>query len=205
SVEDDEPKYGLVVTGLVSPDRVLTNAGARPGDLLVLTKPIGTGILTTALKRNQLEDAAVRRVVDVMSTLNRSAAEALAGLQVHALTDVTGFGLLGHLCEMVTGSGVGARLRFSAVPVFEEAPSLAQRGLFPGGTKRNLEHFTSSARWSPGTAEVTQYVLADPQTSGGLLIAIASEDLVKLQERLGTASVIGEITAGPPGIVEISD
>ena len=205
SVEDDEPKYGLVVTGLVSPDRVLTNAGARLGDVLVLTKPIGTGILTTALKRKQLEDASVRRVVDVMSTLNRSAAEALNGLQVHALTDVTGFGLLGHLTEMVAGSGVGAKLRASSVPVFEEAPSLAQRGIFPGGTKRNLIHFGHSAQWLPGTSEVTQYVLADPQTSGGLLIAIASEDVDELLRRVGSASIIGEITAGPPGVVQVSD
>lgn len=204
SVEDDEPKYGLVVTGLVSPDRVLTNAGARPGDVLVLTKPIGTGILTTALKRKQLEDASVRRVIDVMSTLNRSAAEALNGLQVHALTDVTGFGLLGHLTEMVAGSGVGARLRASSVPVFDEAPSLVQRGIFPGGTKRNLTHFGPSAQWLPGTSEVTQHVLADPQTSGGLLVAIASEDVDELLRKVGSASVIGEITAGPPGVVQVS-
>lgn len=204
SVEDDEPKYGLVVTGLVSPDRVLTNAGARPGDVLVLTKPIGTGILTTALKRKQLEDASVRRVIDVMSTLNRSTAEALNGLQVHALTDVTGFGLLGHLTEMVAGSGVGARLRASSVPVFEEAPALVQRGIFPGGTKRNLTHFGPSAQWLPGTSEVTQHVLADPQTSGGLLIAIASEDVDELLRKVISASVIGEITAGPRGVVQVS-
>jgi selenide,water dikinase len=203
SVEDDEPKYGLVVTGLVSPDRVLTNAGARPGDVLVLTKPIGTGILTTALKRKQLDGAAVRRVVEVMSTLNRVAAEALAGLQVHALTDVTGFGLLGHLIEIVAGSRVGARLRASAVPVFEEAWPLVQRGIFPGGTKRNLDYFGSKAQWFPGTSQETQYVLADPQTSGGLLISIASEDVDKLLGKLGTASVIGEITAGPLGVVQV--
>ncbi len=205
SVEDDEPKYGLVVTGLISPDRVLTNVGARPGDVLVLTKPVGTGILTTALKRKQLDADAVRRVVEVMSTLNRSAAEALTGLQVHALTDVTGFGLLGHLTEMVAGSGVGARLQASGVPVFEEAPSLAQRGIFPGGTKRNLDYFGSSAQWLPGTSEVTRYVLADPQTSGGLLIAIAPEDVDELLRKIGSASVIGEITAGPPGVVQVSD
>jgi selenide,water dikinase len=203
SVEDDEPKYGLVVTGLISPDRVLTNVGARPGDVLVLTKPVGTGILTTALKRKQLDADAVRRVVEVMSTLNRSAAEALTGLHVHALTDVTGFGLLGHLTEMVAGSGVGARVQASSVPVFEEAPSLAQRGIFPGGTKRNLDYFGSSTEWLPGTSEVTRYVLADPQTSGGLLIAMAPEDVDELLRKIGSASVIGEITAGPPGVVQV--
>ena len=146
SVEDDEPKYGLVVTGLISPDRVLTNVGARPGDVLVLTKPVGTGILTTALKRKQLDADAVRRVVEVMSTLNRSAAAALTGLQVHALTDVTGFGLLGHLIEMVAGSGVGARLRASAVPVFEERHHRRNGGSFLAA--RSVTWITSGPRRS---------------------------------------------------------
>ncbi len=204
SVEDQEPKYGLVVTGLVSPDHILTNAGARPGDVLVLTKPIGSGILTTALKKKRLKEEAVRKVVEVMTTLNRAASEALEGLQVHALTDVTGFGLLGHLIEMVAASGVGARLQAPAVPVLEEAWPLARRGIYPGGTKRNLEYFGSSVQWSQETSKETQLVLADPQTSGGLLIAIAPEDIDELLSRLGTASIIGEITATPPGIVQVN-
>lgn len=203
SVEDREPKYGLVVTGLVSPDAVLTNAGARPGDVLVLTKPIGSGILTTALKKKRLKEEALRNVVEVMTTLNRAAAEALEGLQVHALTDITGFGLLGHMVEMVAASGVGARLEASSVPVLEEAWPLVQRGVYPAGTKRNLDHFGSSVQWSQGTSKETQLVLADPQTSGGLLIAIAPEDLEKLLSRLHAASIIGEITDGPSGIVQV--
>jgi selenide,water dikinase len=203
SVEDKEPKYGLVVTGLVSPDHILANAGAQPGDVLVLTKPIGSGILTTALKKKRLKEEALRNVVDVMTTLNRAAAEALEGLQVHALTDITGFGLLGHLVEMVAASGVGARLKASSVPVLEEAWPLVQRGIYPGGTKRNLEHFGSSVQWSQGTSKETQLVLADPQTSGGLLVAIAPEDVDEFLSRLSAASVIGEITATPPGVVQV--
>ena len=203
SVEDQEPKYGLVVTGLVSPDHILTNAGARSGDVLVLTKPVGSGILTTALKKKQLEEEALRNVVEVMTTLNRAAAEALGGLQVHALTDVTGFGLLGHMVEMVAASGVGARLQAPGVPVFEGVWPLVGRGIHPGGTKRNLDHFGSSVQWAQGTSKETQLVLADPQTSGGLLIAIAPEDVDELLSRLDTASIIGEITDGPSGIVRV--
>ena len=145
----------------------------------MLTKPIGTGILTTALKKKRLEDQALRKVVEVMTTLNRAAAEALDGLQVHGLTDVTGLGLLGHLVEMVTASGVGARLKADVVPVLEPARTLASRGIHPGGTKRNLDHFGSSVQWGPGISEETPLVLADPQTSGGLLISIAAEDANK--------------------------
>jgi len=203
SVDDDEPKYGLVVTGLVSPDRVLTNAGARPGDLLVLTKPIGTGILTTALKKGQLAPESLRQVVAEMTRLNRAAAEALAGLQVHALTDVTGFGLLGHLIEMVTGSRVSARLQLAAIPMFAEAPDFALRKLIPGGTLRNLAHFGPSVRWSPGIPEALHYVLADPQTSGGLLVALAPADVDRFLERVSSAAIIGEITGEPPGCVQV--
>lgn len=208
SVEDQEPKYGLIVTGMVSPDRVLTNAGARPGDMLVLTKPLGSGILTTAIKKKRLDDDAVRKVVDVMTTLNRAAAEALDGLQVHAMTDVTGFGLLGHLIEMLAGSQVGARLRTSAVPVLPEVWPLARRGVYPGGATRNLDRASPSVQWADGTAKETKFVLADPQTSGGLLIAIAPDDVDQLVDRLGRAktqacAVIGETTAEHPGTVHV--
>lgn len=203
TVQDDEPKYGLAVTGLVAPDRVLTNAGARPGDVLVLTKPIGTGILTTALKKKVLDPAAQHRVVAAMCELNRRAAEALDGLRVHALTDVTGFGLLGHLHEMTTASGVGARLQRTAVPVFEEAPALAERGIVPGGTKRNLEHFGASVKWAPGVSEAQQHILADAQTSGGLLVAIAPSDADQYLSRLTSASVIGDMIEGPPGVTHV--
>lgn len=199
SVEDSEPKYGLVVSGMVSPEQVLTNAGARPGDVLVLTKPLGSGILTTALKKQLLGEKPLRNVVEIMSTLNRGAAEALEGLQVHALTDITGFGLLGHLIEMLAGSKAGARLNFNNVPVLEAVWPLARQSVFPGGATRNLKRFSSSVKWGEGTTEEMQMVLADPQTSGGLLIAVDARDLDLLLERLNgngvaTRAVIGEIT-----------
>jgi len=203
SVEDQEPKYGLVVTGIVDPDRILTNAGARPGDVLVLTKPIGAGILTTALKKQQLSDEAYGRVVEVMTTLNRAAAEALEGLEVHALTDVTGFGLLGHLAEMVTASGVGARIDFGAVPVLPEAAELVAQGIYPGGTKRNLDHFGPKVQWPDELPEPKRLLLADAQTSGGLLISLAARDQDTLLQRLPSAEVIGEIQPDPAGVIQI--
>ena len=208
SVDDDEPKYGLVVTGVVPADRVLTNAGAQPGDVLVLTKPLGSGILTTALKKGLLADTTRNKIVDVMATLNRAAAEALDGLDVHALTDITGFGLLGHLVEMLTGSQVGARLIATDVPVLEEVRPLVHKGVYPGGAQRNLDRFDQSVNWVDGMPEETKIVLADPQTSGGLLIAVAKNDLDQLLNRLGSAevpaaAVIGEITGAPPHAVQV--
>jgi len=207
SVDDAEPKYGLVVTGIVPTDRVLTNAGAQPGDVLVLTKPLGSGILTTALKKGLLANATKNKIVDVMATLNRAAAEALDGLEVHALTDITGFGLLGHLVEMLTGSRVGARIRAADVPVLEEVWPLARDGVYPGGAKRNLERFDRSVDWPEATPEEAKIVLADPQTSGGLLIAVAPHELDRLTNRLAdaefTAAAIGEITADQRHVVKV--
>ncbi len=208
SVDDAEPKYGLVVTGIVSSDRILTNAGAKPGDVLVLTKPLGSGILTTALKKGLLADATKNRIVDVMATLNRAAAEALDGLEVHALTDITGFGLLGHLIEMLNGARVGARLIAGDVPVLEEVWPLARDGVYPGGAKRNLDRFDRSVIWPDATPEEMKLVLADPQTSGGLLIAIAPHELDRLIARLAdakvpAAAVIGEITSQQPRVVQV--
>ena len=206
SVDDEEPKYGLVVTGIVASDRVLTNAGAQAGDLLVLTKPLGSGILTTALKKGRLADATRDRIVDIMATLNRAAAESLEGLQVHALTDVTGFGLLGHLMELLSAAGVGARLNTAEIPVVDDVWSLAREGIFPGGAKRNLTRVDRSVTWSAATPEEVKIVLADPQTSGGLLIAIAPDDRDRLLDRLSgagvpAAAVIGEITSDEPRTV----
>jgi selenide,water dikinase len=208
SVDDEEPKYGLVVTGIARADRILTNAGAQAGDILVLTKPLGSGILTTAWKKGQLDTPAKHRVVEVMATLNRAAAEALDGLEVHALTDVTGFGLLGHLSEMLIGSHVAARLSAEDVPVLDGAASLARDGVYPGGARRNLDRVDSSIRWPDQTSDELKLVLADPQTSGGLLIAIAPQDLDRLIDRLAgaqvsTAAVIGEITSRRRHLVEV--
>jgi selenide,water dikinase len=208
SVDDEEPKYGLVVTGVVPTDRVVTNAGAQPGDALVLTKPLGSGILTTALKKGLLGDEAKEKIVDVMATLNRAAAEALDGLEVHALTDITGFGMLGHMVEMLTGSGVGARLQAADVPVLEEVWPLARDAVYPGGAKRNLQRFDPSVNWPDATPEEVKIVLADPQTSGGLLIAIPPHELNRLLDRLeeagvATAAVIGEVTSDQPQMIQV--
>lgn len=205
SIDDTEPKYGLVVTGIARADCVLTNAGAQPGDMLVLTKPLGSGILTMALKNGLLGDDARNKIVDVMATLNRAAAEALDGLDVHALTDITGFGLLGHLIELITGSGVGARIEPADVPVLEEVWPLAREGVYPGGAKRNLDRHDRSVKWLGPTPEEVKIVLADPQTSGGLLISVAPRDLDRLNARLADAGVtsaaIGEITSDQANVV----
>lgn len=208
SVEDPEPKYGLVVTGVVPVNQILSNAGAQPGDVLVLTKPLGSGILSTALKKGLLPALAAQEVADIMATLNRAAAEALEGLQVHALTDVTGFGLLGHLFEMVDGSQVSARINASEVPVLHEVEAFARQSVFPGGATRNLRRVTPKIQWDTVIRDETRIVLADPQTSGGLLVAIAPDDLDQLLNRLAEKSVpasavIGEITCRSSAAIEV--
>jgi selenide,water dikinase len=208
SVDDAEPKYGLVVTGIVPVNKVLSNAGARPGDMLVLTKPLGSGILTTALKKGLLSTDAERRAVEVMATLNRAAAEALEGLDVHALTDITGFGLLGHLHEMITGSGVSAQIYYPDLPILDEVRKFAKDKVYPGGATRNLNRYDSSVCWAATIAEDEKIILADPQTSGGLLISIAPHDLVQLVIRLRLAkvpacSVIGQILEDKPGRIQV--
>lgn len=210
SVDDPEPKYGLSVTGIVESDRILTNAGAKPGDILVLTKPLGSGILTTAMKKGRVSESVARQVTNIMAALNRRAAEAMDGLNVHAATDVTGFGLLGHLVEMLLGAQVGGRLVASSIPILDEVRPLAREGIFPGGAKRNLERFGASASWNADVADEMPLVLADPQTSGGLLIAVAPTDMEKLLDRLQDAevpecSVIGEITDQHPGTLKLEN
>ncbi len=208
SVDDPEPKYGLSVTGIVESDQILTNAGAQPGDVLVLTKPLGSGILTTAMKQDRVPETLAKQVTDIMATLNRQAAEALEGLEVHAVTDVTGFGLLGHLVEMLLGAKVGGRIAASSIPVLEQVCLLAQEGIVPGGAQRNLGRFGPSTKWNTDVPEALRLVLADPQTSGGLLIAIAPADLDRLLDRLGDLqvpanAVIGDITDQHAGVLHI--
>jgi selenide, water dikinase len=195
SVDDPEPKYGLVALGTVDPNRVLCNVGARPGDVLLLTKPLGMGIITTAIKRGLAAEATIARAVEVMSTLNRVASEAMASSAgVHAATDVTGFGLLGHLGEMLGRGDVGARLQATAVPVLEEAWDFARQGVVPGGTRRNLTAVEPLVDWSEGLTGDHRLVLADAQTSGGLLIAVAPEAAAALEAELPVARRIGEFT-----------
>ncbi len=209
SVDDPEPKYGMVAIGEVHPARIVTNAGARPGDALVLTKPIGTGILTTALKRDLLSAADLAPAVAVMTTLNAGAARALRAVDVHAATDVTGFGLLGHLHSLLTASGAAAEVQAAAVPLLARARELAERGAIPGGTRRNLESLAGAVEFAAGIDETTRLLLADAQTSGGLLIALPEPQVQALRaalqrERAPAAAQIGRVVAGPAGRIAVA-
>jgi selenide,water dikinase len=208
SVDDPEPKYGMVAIGEVHPDRIVTNAGAEAGDALVLTKPLGTGVLTTALKRDLVDAAELAPAVAAMTTLNAGAARAMLAVGVHAATDVTGFGLLGHLHTLLAASGRGAELRAAAVPLLPGARAAAERGAIPGGTKRNAEDVAHAVQFAASVDAPTRLLLADAQTSGGLLIAVAPERLdalvaALLRERALAAAVIGRVVAGPPGRITV--
>ena len=197
SIDDPEPKFGMVVLGEVHPDRMMTNAAAQPGDRLVLTKPLGTGILTTALKRDLIGEAELQDAVRVMTTLNDGAARAALAHGVRAATDITGFGLLGHLGNILAGSGVGARIEFSRLPLLPRALDLAAQGSVPGGTRRNYE--AATAKWDDSLTEPERLLAVDAQTSGGLLLAVPAAALQGLlaaleQERTPARAVIGEIT-----------
>jgi selenide,water dikinase len=208
SIDDAEPKMGYAVVGVVHPARVWRNVGARPGDGLVLTKPIGTGIISTAIKQGQAPPAVVEVATRTMATLNRAAAEAAVAVPMHAVTDVTGFGLLGHLREVTAGSGVRARLTASAIPLLPGAVGLAEAGFVPGGTKRNLRAVADIVRWDPAVTEPLRSVIGDAQTSGGLLFA--TPDVAGLLVALGRAGVtearaVGEIVAeDPAGTIEVT-
>ena len=207
SIDDAEPKVGYSVVGLVHPARVWRNVGARPGDALVLTKPLGTGIISTAIKQAKAPERAVAAALRSMATLNRSAAAAAAGVPVHAATDVTGFGLLGHLAEMSRGSKVRARLHAARIPLLPEVVALAEAGLIPGGTRRNLHAVQGMVEWDRSISESLRFVIGDAQTSGGLLIATPDgAALVKALETAGVegAAQIGEIVAeDSEGTIEV--
>jgi len=203
SVDDREIKYGLSVTGMVHPGKILRNTGSRPADRIVLTKPIGTGIVNTALKGGMASNEAVAASVASMIALNREASEAMIEAGARACTDVTGFGLLGHACEMVQDSGVGMKIDPEAVPLLPGVREFVSMGLVPAGTQRNREFrepFIENRHTIDGE---TMDILFDPQTSGGLLIAVPSSGLDGLMERLGkagnTAAVIGDIVEQPEG------
>lgn len=208
SIDDQEPKFGLCVIGEVRPDAVIRNRGASPGDLLVLTKPLGTGVITTALKAGVVPDAVLAGAVSCMAALNRSAAEAMVEHGVTAATDVTGFGLLGHLAALLRASGAAACVHASAVPLLPGARELADQGHVPGGTQRNREDLAEVVAWDPDVPMVLRLLLCDAQTSGGLLIAIPADRALPLLEALRTrrtaaAAIIGEIVAGDPGGIRV--
>jgi selenide, water dikinase len=200
TVKDREPKYGLSAVGLIHPDKIVRNATARPGDALVLTKALGTGILTTARRRDALDEAALGEAIASMTTLNRAASDAMLAVGIDAATDVTGFGLIGHLREMIDGSGTGATIDAGAVPLLERAVELAALGHAPGGTKSNLERALSLGASFEGVPDAVRLVLCDAQTSGGLLIAVAAERTDELMDALARggvnrAAVVGRITS----------
>jgi cysteine desulfurase NifS/selenium donor protein len=208
TVEDTEPKFGLAVTGTVHPDHVLTNAGAKAGDVLVLTKPIGTGIAATATKRGVAGPELIREALATMRRLNRSAAEAMREVGAHACTDVTGFGLLGHLREMCAAAGLDAEIDPAVVPVLDGVAELAAADVVPGGTLDNLEHVSPWVDWSPGVSRVQRLILADAQTSGGLLIAVAPGEAERLIDELGrrgvqAASAIAKFTGSGSGRIRV--
>jgi selenide, water dikinase len=209
SIHDPEPKYGLCVIGEVHPERLVRNSGGRPGDRLVLTKAIGTGVISTAIRAGAAGDAAVTAAVASMGKLNRAAAEAMLRVGVHAATDVTGFGLLGHLRELARASGVAARVDAAAVPLLPDAEALALAGHLPGGSRRNREDLGDAVAWDAAVPEVLRSLLCDAQTSGGLLIAVAPERADALLDALTAAGapeavVVGTLVAGEAGSLAVT-
>ena len=189
TIDDPEPKYGLSVTGSIHPDRVVTNAGARPGDRLVLTKPLGTGIISTAIKRGSAQSDHVESAVDQMAALNRAAAEAMVDVGVNACTDVTGFGLLGHLLNIADASGVTIEIDYKSIPFLPGVRGYIDQGFVPGGTERNLEALRGSIEWPGNFADADKLALADAQTSGGLVIVVSEDRVSDLQSALKARNV----------------
>jgi cysteine desulfurase len=205
SIEDTELKFGLVVTGSIDPQKIITNSNAKPGDAIILTKPLGTGILATGLKRGLIDKETESKMIAVMAELNRKACEIMSEFPVNACTDVTGFGLLGHLKEMVTGSRVGAEIYSEKVSIIPGVLELITGGIIPGGTLNNLDYIKEVVEWVPAVPEPYKFILADAQTSGGLLITLPEEMAGPLIHDLWTnsisdAAIIGKISKGNPRI-----
>ena len=208
SIDDREPKYGLAVTGTVHPDRVRRNRGGRPGDRLVLTKPLGTGVISTAIKHQVAPPDSAAAAIESMLRLNRDAADAMATVEVHAATDVTGFGLLGHLHYMARASGLAARVEVASVPFLPGAEVLADAGEVPGGTRSNERFLASRVRWPADLPAARQILLCDAQTSGGLLLAVpasgAASLMAALEAKRVAGTVIGELTEGEAGSIVVT-
>lgn len=207
SVEDPEIKYGLSVTGIVHPEKFLTNANARPGDLLILTKPLGTGILATALKAGELDKDTTKQITELMATLNKDAAEAVAEVGANACTDITGFGLLGHGLEMAKASNVGIKIDTRKVPVIHEAKTFASMGLVPGGSYTNQRFCSKHLEVDSSVDPILLDIMSDPQTSGGLLISVPKDKAPSLVQKLTerntpAASIIGEVVKEAPGTIQ---
>jgi selenide,water dikinase len=208
SIEDPEIKYGLAVTGVIHPNKILSNAKATAGDKLVLTKPLGTGIISTALKAGMASEEAIRKSVESMGTLNRTASEWMRKSGAHACTDITGFGFIGHALEMATASRVGMVVQAKAVPVFSEALEYAKLGLIPGGAYSNRNFFSCRVDTDSGALPLLEDIFYDPQTSGGLLISLpsgeAEEWVAALKKEKDVESwIVGEIVNEPVGKIKI--
>jgi selenide, water dikinase len=208
TVDDDEPKVGLAVTGLVDPAKMVSTVGALPGDALVLTKPLGTGILATALKGEVLTEADMRVAILGMETLNRAACEAMLEVGVHACTDITGFSLMGHALELAEASGVLVEIDAAALPVYPQVREMAALGLVPAGSYSNRDHYLPQVLEEQGLPPEVLDILADPQTSGGLLMAVAAERLedllAGLRKRGANGWVIGRVKDAPAGRMRVA-
>jgi selenide,water dikinase len=207
SIDDAEPKFGMVAVGEVHPDCLVTNSGARVGDVLVLTKPLGSGIVATALKEGTAPEDVIQAAVDTMTTLNKGASEALGCVGAHAATDVTGFGLLGHLRIMLRASGVAATVRADHVPLLPGVMPLIEAGHIPAGSARNLTDLAEDLVWNADVPRHIRTVLTDAQTSGGLLISVPADGAEELlEELLGkviVAAVVGQVVEGPAGSIQV--
>jgi selenide,water dikinase len=204
SVDDQELKYGLSVTGTIHPQKILRKEGSKPGDRLILTKPLGTGIISTAVKAEMASKEAANLISKSMSTLNRKASEVMQEIGANACTDITGFGLLGHAAEMIENTDVGMVIYAKAVPVFPEAEELAAMGMIPGGLYRNRDFRKSIVEFKPDVSQFRMDIVFDPQTSGGLLLSVSEDKAQDVLERLHQAgitkaAIIGEVVANPKG------
>lgn len=207
SIDDPEPKFGQSVTGTIHPERIRSNAGAKPGDRIILTKPIGVGILTTAIKKDLLAKEEMNNVMNTMATLNKYAAETMANYTVNACTDVTGFGLLGHTLEMVQGSQVGVTLLNKEIPVLPKAQELAEQNVIPGGSRDNHQWLSENVDYDESISDVEQKILCDAVTSGGLLISVPEDEADSLAQALQKnnvqAAIIGDVTSEHAGRIQV--
>jgi len=206
TVKDKEPKFGLVAIGFVDPRKVISKSGLKVGDVLVLTKPLGGGVTTTALKQEKAEEAHVKEAIEWMSRLNKTASQLAVEFGVRGGTDITGFGLLGHGLEMAEASGVKLHIEYSKLPFLSGARGYAEKGIFPGGAFDNKMHFEKSVKFSEGIDEPAQMLMFDPQTSGGLLFGVPAEKLTEFEKRAQEMNqrvwVIGDVRAGSGAEIE---
>lgn len=208
TIDDAEPKYGVAVTGIVEPGRYVPNSGAKPGDQIILTKPLGSGTIATASKKDAAPPQVLQRALEVMGALNRKASEVMVKIGANACTDVTGFGFIGHLMTMMEASAVAARVRLSSVPVIQGTWELIKAGHKCGGSTRNLDQLGPLVDWHPEISEEGRFMLCDAQTSGGLLISVPRQNaqaMLKALKEAGVqdAALVGEVTEGPRGSITV--